>query len=210
MATAPYSAPGLSVVGMVRFELTSSSPRTKRANQAALHPDVSRESLRGAEGTRTPTRRHATPMHNQLCFSPVGARGPGFSPGTPPFRAASHLGYPRARSYASRLAGPALCSRCGDIKVQLTCARIALTPRTVAGAEGLEPSCGMAGLESAAVAAVPRPSMQLCKRKPPCRDLPGGGCHAGSGELTRRPSGLPAGPWLREQRAGVPAVALGG
>jgi hypothetical protein len=44
------SNPHLRLVGMGRFERPTSSPRTKRANQAVLHPDV----LRGAEGPRTP------------------------------------------------------------------------------------------------------------------------------------------------------------
>jgi hypothetical protein len=54
------------LVGKAGFEPASSSPRTKRAIQAALLPVV----LRGAGGTRTRTRRLATPVHNQLCFSP--------------------------------------------------------------------------------------------------------------------------------------------
>lgn len=51
---------GTASVGVVRFERTTSSSRTKRAGQAALHPDV----LRGED----PIRTDDTPVAGRVLY----------------------------------------------------------------------------------------------------------------------------------------------
>lgn len=55
-----------------------------------------------------------------------------------------------------------------------------------AGTERLELSCGVAGLEAAAVAAVPRPHVVVKRKTAPWRPSPGGGCCCDAG-LVRYP-----------------------
>src|SRR4051812_39188742 len=62
------------MVGVARFELTTSSSRTKRANQAALHPDTARNA-----GTNR-AKRYGTPGRKSIRDVGLGLRGPRLVP----------------------------------------------------------------------------------------------------------------------------------